>query len=153
LLENATRDLARFAAGLRSNDIPASVVDHAKLCVLSDEAMAAAAVRLVSAVARVELSFVVESRKGEAGRTRLDRFFALTGARVVSVTPRQASIAIEACRRFGKGRHKAALNIGDYFSYALAKATNHPLLFKGNDFNHTGIRPVLPLPDLTPPAG
>jgi ribonuclease VapC len=72
----------------------------------------------------------------------------------LSAPPRGAfTPATHPPRRFGKGRHKAALNIGDYFSYALAKATNHPLLFKGNDFNHTGIRPVLPLPDLTPPAG
>jgi ribonuclease VapC len=118
-----------------------------------DDAMAAAPVRLVSAVTRVELSFVVESRKGEAGRARLDRFFALTGAEVVSVTPQQAEIAIDAFRRFGKGRHRAALNIGDCFSYALATATNHPLLFKGNDFNHTDIRAVLPVPEVTPPAG
>jgi ribonuclease VapC len=118
-----------------------------------DEAMAAAAIRLVSAVTRVELSIVVESRKGEAGRTRLDRFFALTGAEIVSVTPQQAEIAIDAFRRFGKGRHRAGLNIGDCFSYALARSTNHPLLFKGDDFIHTDIRPVLPVPAVTPPAG
>jgi ribonuclease VapC len=82
------------------------------------EAIAAAPVRLVSAVTHVELSFVAEGRKGEAGRARLDRFFALTGTEIVS-----------------KGRHAAALNIGDCFSYALATATNHPLLFKGNNFN------------------
>jgi ribonuclease VapC len=115
--------------------------------------MAATPVRLVSAVTRVELSFVVESRKGEAGRARLDRFFALTGADVVSVTPQQAVIAINAFRRFGKGRLRAALNIGDCFSYALATATNHPLLFKGNDFVHTDIRPVLAAPGITPPIG
>lgn len=42
-------------------------------------------------------------------------------------------------RRFGKGRHAAALNFGDCFSYALAKARNQPLLFKGNDFSLTDI--------------
>jgi ribonuclease VapC len=118
-----------------------------------DEAMAAAAIRLVSAVTRVELSFVVESRKGEAGRTRLDRFFALTGAEIVSVTPQQAEIAIDEFRRFGKGRHRAGLNIGDCVSYALARATNHRFLFKGDDFIHTDIRPALPAPGVTPPAG
>jgi len=46
--------------------------------------------------------------------------------------------------RFGKGRHAAGLNIGDCFSYALAMATGHPLLFKGNDFLHTDVRPTLP---------
>jgi ribonuclease VapC len=57
----------------------------------------------------------------------------------------QAEFAIEAFRRFGRGRHRAALNIGDCFSYALAKATDQPLLFKGNDFAQTDIRPALTL--------
>lgn len=107
------------------------------------ETIAAAQARLVSAVSRVEMSFVIESRKGEAGRALLDRFFALTGAEIVAVTPQQAQLAIEAFRRFGKGRHAAALNIGDCFAYALAKATGHPLLFKGDDFIHTDIRAAL----------
>jgi ribonuclease VapC len=51
------------------------------------EAIESAAIRLVSAVSRVELSFVVEGRKREAGRERLERFFALTGAEIVAVTP------------------------------------------------------------------
>jgi ribonuclease VapC len=117
------------------------------------EAIAAAPVRLVSAVTHVEPSFVVEGRKGQAGRARLDRFFALIGAEIVSITARHSEIATDAFRRFGKGRHRAALNIGDCFSYALATATNHPLLFKGNDFNYTDIRAALPVPDVTPPAG
>jgi ribonuclease VapC len=111
---------------------------------LYDEAIEAAQVRLVSAVTRVELSFVVEGRKGEAGRERLERFFRFTGTEIVTVTPQQAEIAIDAFRRFGRGRHRAGLNIGDCFSYALAMATDHPLLFKGDDFPHTDIRPALP---------
>lgn len=51
-------------------------------------------------------------------------------------------IACEAFRRFGKGRHPAARNIGDCFAYALAKATGEPLLRKGDDFRHTDIRLV-----------
>jgi ribonuclease VapC len=77
----------------------------------------------------------------------------MTGTEIVSITPRHAEIASDAFCRFGKGRHVAALNIGDCFSYALATATNHPLLFKGNGFNQTDIRPVLPAPDVRPPAG
>jgi ribonuclease VapC len=107
------------------------------------EAIEHASARLVSAVTRVELSFVVEGRKRDAGRERLERFFALTGAEVVAVTAEQATLAIGAFRTFGKGRHRASMNIGDCFSYALASATGHPLLFKGNDFVHTDIRPAL----------
>ncbi len=62
---------------------------------------------------------------------------------IAAVTPQQAEIAIEAFRRFGRGRHRAGLNIGDCFSYALAKATDQPLLFKGDDFVHTDVRPAL----------
>jgi addiction module HigA family antidote len=54
------------------------------------------------------------------------------------------NIAIEAFRRFGKGRRRAALNIGDCFAYALAAATGEPRLFTGNDFTHTDIRSALP---------
>jgi len=108
-----------------------------------DEAIAAAPVRLVSAVTRVELAFVVEGRKREEGRERLERFFWLTGADVVAVTPQQAEIAIAAFRRFGKARHRAGLNIGDCFAYALAVASGLPLLFKGDDFVHTDVRAAL----------
>jgi ribonuclease VapC len=108
-----------------------------------DQAIEAASVRLVSAVTRVELALVIEGRKGEAGRERLDRFFRLTGAEVVAATADHAQIAIEAFRRFGKGRHRASLNIGDCFAYALARATGLPLLFKGDDFIHTDIAAAL----------
>ena len=98
-----------------------------------------AEVRLVSAVTRVEAAFVVEGRKSGAGRERLDRFFRMTDPEIVPVTPEQAEIAVEAFRRFGRGRHPAALNIGDCFVYALARATGEKLLFKGGDFARTDI--------------
>ena len=107
-------------------------------------ALSAAPVRLISAVTRVELSFVIEGRKGETGRADLELLLRDGGFDVVSVTPQQATIAIDAFRRYGSGRHRAGLNIGDCFSYALAVATDHPLLFKGNDFIHTDLRPALP---------
>jgi ribonuclease VapC len=63
----------------------------------------------------------------------------VTDPEIVSVTPEQAEIAVDAFRRFGRGRHPAALNIGDCFTYALAKATGEKLLFKGGDFARTDI--------------
>jgi ribonuclease VapC len=107
------------------------------------KAMDNAPLRLLSAVTRVELSFVIEGRKGEAGRTDLERLLNDGDFEVVAVTPQQAMIAIDAFRNYGKGRHPAGLNIGDCFSYALASATGHPLLFKGNDFVQTDIRAAL----------
>lgn len=53
--------------------------------------------------------------------------------------PDIAAIALEAHARFGKGRHPAALNMGDCFAYALAKAHGAALLFKGDDFVKTDI--------------
>jgi ribonuclease VapC len=107
-----------------------------------EQSIAEAPIRLLSAVTRVELSFVIEGRKREAGRADLDRLLQQGVFEIASVTPQQAQIAIEAFRRFGKGRHRAGLNIGDCFAYALAIATGHPLLFKGNDFTQTDVRPA-----------
>jgi ribonuclease VapC len=57
------------------------------------------------------------------------------------VTVEQARVAREAYRDFGKGSgHPAGLNLGDCFSYALAKTSGEPLLFKGSDFDQTDIR-------------
>jgi ribonuclease VapC len=109
-----------------------------------DRQIEADAIRLISAVSRVEAGIVIETRKGEAGQRLLDRFLLLVATDVVAVTPEQAELALAAFRRFGKGRHRAGLNIGDCFTYAAAKATGERLLFKGNDFTHTDIPSVLP---------
>ena len=102
--------------------------------------------RFMSAVTRVELSFVVEGRKGDAGRHDLDLLLQAIDPDIVAVTAHHAGLAIDAFRRFGKGRHKAGLNIGDCFSYALAKASNQPLLFKGGDFIHTDVEAAFSRP-------
>jgi len=92
----------------------------------------------------VELAFVVEGRKGEPGRADLERLLAVGGFEVVAVTPVQAMRAIEAFRRFGRGRHPGSLNIGDCFAYALAVAMEEELLFKGDDIAQTDIPSALP---------
>jgi ribonuclease VapC len=108
-----------------------------------DRVLATASVRLMSAVTRVEISMVIEGRKRDGGRADLDALLREVPLEVAAVTPQQAEIAIEAFRRYGKGRHPAHLNIGDCFAYALAKATGLPLLFKGGDFALTDIPPAL----------
>lgn len=107
-------------------------------------ALGEAPTRLISAVTHVELSLVIEGRKGEPGRQHLERLLGGGRFEVVAVTPHHADLAIEAFRRFGKGRHPAGLTIGDCFSYALAVATNQPLLFKGGDFARTDVRAAMP---------
>jgi len=97
------------------------------------------ATRLISAVTVVEAGLVIESRYGSAGGRELDLFIAKASLSVEAVTPEQAEVAREGWRRYGKGRHSAGLNFGDCFSYALAKVTGEPLLFKGDDFTHTDV--------------
>ena len=93
----------------------------------------------MSAVTYVETAVVTDSNRNPVLSRRLDDLLHNSRIQVESVTPRQAEIARYAYRDFGKGRHKAGLNLGDCFAYALAKATGEPLLFKGDDFNHTDV--------------
>ena len=103
----------------------------------------AAAVRVISAASVVEASMVVLSRSHEDGLRILQALLADLRIEQAPLTSEHAAFAVDAFRRFGKGRHPAALNLGDCFSYALAKATNQPLLFKGGDFSHTDISGAL----------
>ena len=103
------------------------------------EAIEADANRLLSAATLVETGLVIESRYGAAGGRELDVLVAKAGLSIEPVTAEQADVAREAWSRYGKGRHSAALNFGDCFSYALARTTGEPLLFKGDDFTQTDV--------------
>ena len=106
-------------------------------------AIAADPVRLLGAVTLLEAALVLTSRRGEAGSRALDGFVRDVVTEVVPFTPEQARLARSAWERFGKRRHTAALNIGDCCSYALARATGDPLLYKGDDFARTDIPSAL----------
>jgi ribonuclease VapC len=93
----------------------------------------------ISAVNYVEAAVVIDSGKDAIASRRFDDFFRASLISVESVTARQAEIARQAYRDFGKGRHKAGLNLGDCFAYALAKEMDEPLLFKGGDFQNTDV--------------
>lgn len=95
--------------------------------------------RLVSAATVVEASLVLLGRYGEAGDIPLDHLLRSLGAEVVPVGDDQAALARDAARRFGRGRHPAALDFGDCFSYALSVARGEPLLFVGDDFSKTDV--------------
>ena len=98
--------------------------------------------RLISAATVVEAGLVVESRYGAAGGHEFDLLVAKAGFSIETVTADHAEVAREAWRRFGKGRHPAGLNFGDCFSYALARISGEPLLFKGGDFASTDVSVV-----------
>ena len=93
----------------------------------------------ISAANYLEAAVVIDSAKSAISSRRFDEFFRASRIAVEAVTPRQAEIARHAYRDFGKGRHKAGLNFGDCFAYALAKEMDEPLLFKGPDFGRTDV--------------
>lgn len=105
-----------------------------------NEAIEKAARCLISASSFVETSIVLEARKGYEGVRDFDLFVASAGIEVTDVDAEQGELARTAFRKFGKGRHAANLNFGDCFSYALAKAYDAPLLFKGHDFSQTDVK-------------
>jgi ribonuclease VapC len=96
----------------------------------------------ISAVSYVEAAIVIDSSRDPIASRRFDDFFRESEIVVESVTSWQAEIARQAYRDFGKGRHKAGLNLGDCFAYALAKEKGEALLFKGDDFCHTDLEPA-----------
>lgn len=95
--------------------------------------------RLISAASVLETGIVLESRLGEAAGREFDLFVVRADLQIVPVDAEQADIARSAWRKYGKGRHPAALNLGDCFSYALAKSSGEALLAKGTDFSLTDI--------------
>ena len=105
------------------------------------EALQAAPVRRISAVTYVEAAVVADSDQNPLLSRRFDGLVRDAQMLVEPVTARQAELARQAYRDFGKGRHKAGLNLGDCFAYALAKEMDEALLFKGDDFRHTDIEP------------
>jgi ribonuclease VapC len=104
------------------------------------EHIRAADVCRISVANHVELSMVVESQLGPNGMRQADAFLRRAGVVVEPVTIEQGDLARQAFLDFGKGRHKAGLNFGDCFAYALARATGEALLFKGDNFALTDIR-------------
>lgn len=93
-------------------------------------ALSAAGDKWISTATLLETRLVVEHQIGVAAITPLPLELA------------HVHWALEGWRRYGKGRHRAALNLGDCFSYGLARALEVPLLFKGDDFAATDLEPV-----------
>jgi len=104
----------------------------------------------MSAASYLEATIVVDSARDPVLSRRVDEMLRETAVQIVDVTVGQATIAREAYRQFGKGSgHPAQLNFGDCFAYALAVETGEPLLYKGEDFTHAGVRSAL---DERPPG-
>ena len=95
--------------------------------------------RLASSVTALEAAIVILARKGPAGLRELDLLFHRTAIEIVPFNEEHLMLAREGYERYGKGRHPAGLNFGDCCTYALARHSGEPLLFKGNDFILTDV--------------
>jgi ribonuclease VapC len=99
----------------------------------------------MSAISYVETSMVMIGRKPKADRREVDGILEALHIDVVPVDLHQTALALDSFIKYGKGRHRAGLNLGDCFSYGLAKRKGLPLLFKGEDFLNTDIVPASPM--------
>lgn len=103
------------------------------------EALEEASTRRLSVANYFEAAIVLDSRRLPALSRRLDDIIRESSIILETVTVEQARLARDAYRDYGKGRHRAGLNFGDCFAYALAKDKGEPLLFKGDDFRKTDV--------------
>lgn len=78
----------------------------------------------------------------DGARTLVESYLATNNIRVLPITAEIGVLAIEASKRYGRGRHPASLNFGDCFAYACARHHGVPLLFKGEDFSQTDVETV-----------
>ncbi len=123
--------------------IVAILRDEPEADALSEAIESARSLR-VSAATYVEAAAVIDGSRSPIASRRFDDFFSEAPFVIEPVTEEQARIAREAYRDFGKGSgHPAQLNLGDCFSYALAKMMREPILFKGQDFDWTDLTSAL----------
>jgi len=127
-------DTSAIIAMLRNEPAGSRCADH----------LAEAEVVRISAATYLEASIVVDGSRNPALSQEFDDLIEAAEMLIEPVTEHHAHLAREAYRTFGRGSgHPARLNFGDCFAYALAKETNVPLLFVGNDFAHTDVRPAV----------
>jgi len=120
-----------------------AILDREPDAALYAEAIAEADAPLISAATLLELHIVMLNRHGARAAQIVDRMIQDAGFQIETFTVQHLELAREAYARYGKGRNGAGLNYGDCFSYALAKATGLPLLFKGKDFSKTDLLAAL----------
>jgi ribonuclease VapC len=95
--------------------------------------------KVMSPFNALEADIVIQARKGGEGYKALEQLFYHSGIEVLPFDSAMHTLALEAWLKYGKGRHPAALNMGDCCAYAQATYLKEPLLFKGNDFTQTDI--------------
>lgn len=101
--------------------------------------LAASPATRIGAPTRLETGIVLMARFGPRGKTALARFLQENSIETVAFDEGHAIAALDAYSRFGKGRHPAALNLGDCCTYAVASVAGEPLLCTGDDFARTDL--------------
>jgi ribonuclease VapC len=125
-----------------SSAIVAILMDEAEADIFS-RVLAGETKLAISAVTFHEASIVMAGKKGSPNAARfVDEFVRDLAIEIAAATIEDAIAAREAYFRFGRGYHRAGLNLADCFSYALAKSRGAPLLFKGDDFSQTDVAPA-----------
>jgi ribonuclease VapC len=104
-----------------------------------ERALVSDPIRLVPATCVLEARMVLVSRRGEHALAEIDLWLHKIAANIIPVDSDLVDLATQAWLTYGKGRHPAALNFADCFSYALAKRADEPLLFIGKDFSQTDV--------------
>ena len=102
--------------------------------------MAEAPMLLMSAATKLEASLVAEGSRFGSSSEAVEALCQALDIQVLPFDQSHLLWALRGWREFGKGRHRAGLNLGDCFSYGLARALNMPLLYKGEDFQRTDVR-------------
>ncbi len=106
--------------------------------------MAEAPMLLMSAATKLEASLVAEGSRLGATSEAVEALCQALNIQVLPFDQSHLLWALRGWREFGKGRHRAGLNLGDCFSYGLARALNMPLLYRGDDFKGTDVRSLEP---------
>jgi len=99
--------------------------------------------KLMTPMNALEADIVIQARKGDMGHEALERLMYNCEIEVIPFDSTMRKLAFEAWIQFGKGRHRASLNMGDCCAYALSAYLKEPLLYKGNDFCQTDVLSVL----------
>lgn len=140
--EQTLRDLDKLLSDDDKRPIVAIVSGESGAQVLK-EALERSPNSRMSAPNYVELCAIMQRRDRPEISRLVDRLLDDYGIQVEAVDADQARVAAQAYRDYGRGSgHPARLNLGDTYSYALAQVTGEPLLFRGDDFTHTDIRPA-----------
>lgn len=128
---------------LDSSALMAIALGEPDAAVFESAIFAASGALSISSATVLEAMIVAEARHPDSGGRDVRTLLGVFAPTIVPMTADVVEIAFAGWRRFGKGRHPAALNFADCFSYALSKQLGAPLLFKGNDFTQTDVASAL----------